>query len=150
MVGILETYLSGQKNHKPTIGERTNRMPIRIKKAARFYKALKFTTSSRSWKWSNVSPSLKRPKWGLGTPRKELHHWLIPRNSWGRHVPNRIKNQPWNLMTTRSKVWHDALHGKGRNAFRLDKRLWHGSPTWAKIGAAGTGVSLGNHVSRTK
>ena len=118
-------------------------------KAARFYKALKFTTSSRSWKWSNVSPSLKRPKWGLGTPRKELHHWLIPRNSWGRHVPNRIKNQPWNLMSMRSRPWHQGIHGKGIDPFGLPERLWHGSPAWAKPTAAGTGVSLGNHAGRT-
>ena len=118
-------------------------------KAARFYKALKFTTSSReSWKFDNVRKALQRSKWGVLPKGQPIHHWLIPQNTWGKHVPARIKNQPWNLIPARNRVWHDGLHGKGRNALRIDKRLWHGSPTWARIGAAGTGVSLGNHASR--
>lgn len=118
-------------------------------KAARFYSAARFTISSRSWKWGNVSSSLKRPKWGLGTPGQDLHHWLIPSNTWGSVVPNRIKNQPWNLMSMRSQSWHRSIHGVGREPLSLPSRLWHGSPNWAKVGALGSGVALGNHGSRT-
>jgi len=33
-------------------------------------------------------------------PYEEVHHWLIPRNGWGRAVPDKIKNAAWNLKAS--------------------------------------------------
>ena len=117
-------------------------------KAARFYKALKFTTSSRSWKWKNISQTLHRPAWNFAARGQQIHHWLIPQKTWGKYIPNRIKNQPWNLKPMRSNVLHQRIHGASPN-MNAFSRIWHGSPAWAKPVAAGIGVSLGNHAGRT-
>jgi RHS repeat-associated protein len=72
-----------------------------------------------------------------------FHHWLIPQGGWGKHIPSWIRDQPWNMMrlpeTTAwrgnlltAKQWHDAIEGKGKFAMNMAKRLWYGSPGWAK------------------
>ncbi len=65
---------------------------------------------------------------------QEFHHWLIPQGGWGKHVPEWIRNQPWNLMRMPDDLgkFHDSIHGTGEFAKGLIGRLWHGSPTWAK------------------
>jgi len=50
----------------------------------------------------------------------------------GKFMPDAIKNQPWNLMPMKSAAFHTALHGKGPQAFSLLKRLYFGTPQWAK------------------
>lgn len=65
---------------------------------------------------------------------QEIHHWLIPQNSWGKYVPPQIKNQMFNLMPTRDRLWHNAIEGKGAQAMNMSRRLWYGSPSWFKNG----------------
>ena len=45
-------------------------------------------------------------------------------------------------MAAPSKIWHQSVHGLRPQPYNLGQRLWHGSPTWAKVGAVGTSVSL--------
>jgi hypothetical protein len=96
-----------------------------------------------------------------GTP---IHHWLIPQGGkgsltfagffglqWGRFVPNAIKNSRFNLMLPPAafrtqpwaNIWHMGLHGQGPAGLSLFGRLWFGSPTWAKLVAAGIPVGAG-------
>jgi RHS repeat-associated protein len=72
-----------------------------------------------------------------------VHHWLIPRNGWGKTIPEAIKNQPWNLMPIDPppgfsyNQWHNAIEGKRPFPLGPAGRAWHGTPGWAK-GAAGS------------
>lgn len=58
---------------------------------------------------------------------QQVHHWLIPRNGWGKIVPNAIKNQPYNLMAM-SKELHQEIH----YGLTLFGKMWFGTPTWFK------------------
>ena len=72
-----------------------------------------------------------------GSP-KELHHWLIERNSWiGKRVPDALKNHPSNLNPV-SPQTHKILH-------RLDpaSRTVIGAPRWAKSAGTSIGSGLG-------
>ena len=90
--------------------------------------AIKF--GSHTWpatrKWMGKQGLLEKGQHG--------HHWAIPRNDWGKPVPDAIKNQPWNIMGMPSPAFHNQLH----NNFNLAKRLWYGTPLWAKVHAAST------------
>lgn len=56
-----------------------------------------------------------------------VHHWLIQRGGfWGKHLPDWIKNQPWNLMPM-PQARHIRVHGWGGL-----RRFWYGTPHWAK------------------
>jgi hypothetical protein len=95
------------------------------------------TSGSHVWK-TGTRPWLR--KTGQAKPRQEIHHWLFHQNEGiGKHVPEFIKNQPWNLMPMplNNPAFHQALHGKGPLAKTLLGRVMHsrlvyGSPTWAK------------------
>jgi hypothetical protein len=82
-------------------------------------------------------------KQGYLQPGQHGHHWAIPRNGWGKAVPNAIKNQPWNIKAMKSPQFHTAVHGKGRNAFGPIGRVWHGTPAWAKAAP----ISVGGRIS---
>lgn len=46
-------------------------------------------------------------------PNKPLHHWLIHQNGrFGKHVPNSIKNQMWNLKPMPNNLFHQSVHGR--------------------------------------
>jgi hypothetical protein len=91
-----------------------------------------FKLGSHTWnatrKWYGQTRGLES-----GTP---VHHWLVERGgAVGRHVPDAIKNQPWNLMPMRSQAFHNQVHGWGPDALNSAGRLWYGTPGWAKAGA---------------
>jgi hypothetical protein len=92
-----------------------------------------------------------------------VHHWLIPRNGWGRAIPNAVKNQPYNLLPasqalynrilpltpnlTQQQRWitvHNLIEGKatriapGLGQLNLGERLWFGTPEWIKGLIGGT------------
>ena len=71
---------------------------------------------------------------GMAEPGQEVHHWLIHRNGpIGRNIPDRIKNQPWNLtnMPSDPRI-HLALHGKGPlKSFQIPLTIYY-SPSWIK------------------
>ena len=71
---------------------------------------------------------------GIHVPRsgQSRHHWMIPRNGWGKNVPDRIKNQPWNINPVNKKF--DNWMGSG-------PRTLLGAPGWAKGIAGGALVS---------
>jgi hypothetical protein len=90
--------------------------------------------------WSATGKWLTRTGWRQFAGQ-ELHHWLVPRKTWGKLIPDAIKNQPWNLlgMPDDLGVLHDAIHGTGKLEMGIAGRLWYGSPLWAK-GLLGSGV----------
>ncbi len=109
-------------------------------------KGVLWKTGSHTWKATRSWLGRR----GYARAGQEVHHWLIPRNQWGRRVPDWIKNQPWNLMPMPSRAWHNAIEGKGPNAFGPLGRLWHGSPAWARatgISAAGKAINGGRDTS---
>ncbi|MFH1932548.1 MAG: RHS repeat-associated core domain-containing protein [Pseudomonadota bacterium] len=64
---------------------------------------------------------------------QHMHHWLFQQNRGiGKYVSKAIKNQPWNLMRMPSRVFHEALHGKGLMKFNLVERFFKGTPAWFK------------------
>lgn len=71
---------------------------------------------------------------GLLEPGQHGHHGIVPRGGWGEHVPDRVKNQPWNITATPSPEVHGRIHGpyKGQPQYPLPERYWRGSPDWAK------------------
>lgn len=48
-------------------------------------------------------------KRGMLAPKQHGHHWAIPQNGWGKNVPDRIKNQPWNIKPMPSAEVHGRL-----------------------------------------
>ncbi len=85
--------------------------------------------------WKSGSTAWRRVRDWLGRrgylePGQEGHHWCIPRNDWGKRIPNSIKNQPWNIYGMPNPTFHDAIHGAGPFRLNLAERVWHGSPPW--------------------
>jgi len=79
---------------------------------------------------------------GFLQPGEHGHHWLIPRNGWGKAVPDWLKNQPWNIYG-RDAVTHGRLHGRYTvegvklPRFSPAERLLHGVPPSAQAAAGG-------------
>jgi hypothetical protein len=71
---------------------------------------------------------------GLLEAGQHGHHGIIPRNGWGKIVPDGIKNQPWNITATRNVEDHMRIHGpyRGQPQYGQVERYWRGSPDWAK------------------
>jgi hypothetical protein len=85
--------------------------------------------------WKATRPWLGRIKAAM--PGEPVHHWCIPQGGWAKDLPDRLKNQPWNLMNAFNKTWHDWIEGKaagGKKGFRLPARLWFGTPPWFRAG----------------
>ena len=89
--------------------------------------------SKGAWKTGGVAWSTVR-KWmgktGQAEAGQQVHHWAIPRNGWGKDVPDWFKNQPWNLMPMESAELHQAIHGWGE--LGEFGRFWSGTPDWFK------------------
>lgn len=62
------------------------------------------------------------------------HHGIIPRGGWGEHIPDRFKNQPWNITATEGAVDHGRIHGpyKRQPQYGQLERYWRGTPAWAR------------------
>jgi len=100
-----------------------------------------------AWKTGGVAWSTVRRwmgKTGRAEARQELHHWAIPQGSWGKNVPNVIKNQPWNLMPMESLELHDAIHGWGEMS--KAERLMYGTPDWFKALLISESGRVGNEL----
>ncbi len=91
---------------------------------------------------------------GFTNPGEPLHHWLIHKNGpIGKHIPNAVKNQMWNLKTFSSQADHMVFgHGKnflGRPGASFLQQLWVGTPTWPKLftfsyGSRTVQIGIGN------
>ncbi|WP_041301420.1 hypothetical protein [Hirschia baltica] len=89
-------------------------------------KCLNVATSKR---WNAVSQRTRRAQ---NIPSSnDLHHWAIPRNDWGKHVSNSIKNHPFNLNSIPKPI-HHSIHSK----FNFYKRLGAGVPKSFQAGSA--------------
>jgi hypothetical protein len=96
------------------------------------------------WDWTNVRQRLGN--FGWAEAGQDVHHWLIPRNSWGRNIPDVVKNRKWNLMRMPSRSEHFRVHGwsfDGQPGFNLSTRLWRGTPTPAKLSIGGGVIVVG-------
>jgi hypothetical protein len=95
-----------------------------------FYRPVKVLKDPYNWKervrpWMGEKGHLKEGQHG--------HHGLIPQNGWGKAVPNKIKNQPWNIKPMPDAATHMKIHGLfGHPKFNPLERYWHGTPGWWK------------------
>lgn len=96
---------------------------------------------------------------GYLQPKQHGHHWLIPnKEGFGKHVPDWLKNQPWNIkaMPLDKPQIHGRMHGsyKGQGEFNALEKAWYGTPAWAKataVGAIGdTGGTIKGQADRKK
>ena len=73
------------------------------------------------------------------------HHWLIPQKGWGEHVPDVVKNQPWNIKRMASPEVHGRIHGPyaGKPRYNPVQGAWFGTPTWSKVVGASDSVRTG-------
>jgi RHS repeat-associated protein len=97
------------------------------------------TAAGLSSRFSNVSRRIRNAE-GLVGSGKDLHHWLLPRRwetAFGGRAA-RIVNGRWNLNPI-AKQLHWQVHRKSSN---WAKRVFTGSPNWAKWAAGGAGVSV--------
>lgn len=84
---------------------------------------------------------------------QHVHHWAIPQNGWGKSVPERIKNQPWNIKPMPDGPAGAEMHGrmtgpyKGKPQFNAVERYVHGTPTLSKVG---TGAAVGHPAGAAK
>jgi len=128
-------------------------------KAARASSKRYFDSQKRQY-WRGRGPNTPRvnPAFPRNLEFDELHHWAIPRNRWGKYVPNEIKHGRLNLVRT-SGTKHarlDSFRGqfikKGFRGlpefapFGLGGQLLYGTPTWAKI-VAGAGLAGGAYLA---
>jgi hypothetical protein len=111
-------------------------------------KAMATGLAKGSWKLGSHTWSATRAWYGTTrglAPRTPVHHWLIEQgSSVGRHVPDVIKNQPYNLMPLADQALHIEVHQSA--GFR---RVWYGTPGWAKalwFSTTGRGVDAAEDV----
>lgn len=101
-----------------------------------------FLIKQGSHTWTATRRWLGKHVWDL-KPGQQVHHWFIERNStFGKRIPEYIKNQPWNLNPMPSAKYHAELH----HAMGPIKRTIVGSPSWARgvgLGTIGTGAGYG-------
>ena len=94
-----------------------------------------------SMTWDAVRKRLRKPG-GVENapfikPGLEGHHMFIPQGGWGKAVPGAIKNRRWNINPL-VKETHRRLHTSfgGMPRFNPAERVWYGTPTRLKSGAA--------------
>ena|SRR5688572_17518732 len=79
-------------------------------------------------------------KEGFIPPGQQGHHWAIPRNGWGKSVPDKLKNMHWNIKPLPGEV-HKRIHFRdlkgGMPRFNPAERFIHGTPRTAKVATAG-------------
>ena len=108
-------------------------------------KSLGTSIGKGCWKFGGSHSWRATQEWAVKhgwrkAPEHELHHWLIWRNGWvGRHFPNWLKNQPWNLMSIDGDL-HIAIH----HSMNIPQRLWYGTPTWFKAVVSNLGGTIAN------
>lgn len=87
--------------------------------------------------WNATQKRMRKE--GYIPPGQQGHHWLVPRNGWGKSVPDSIKNAHWNVMPRPAGV-HKRLHTRdltgGRPRFNLAERYLYGTPRTAKVSSA--------------
>jgi hypothetical protein len=86
---------------------------------------------------------------GRLAPGQHGHHWAIPQNGWGKHVPDAIKNQPWNIKPMADATTHWRLEHRVGDLPRFNpaERYWHGTPAWSKVA---TGGAVGHPAAAAK
>lgn len=71
---------------------------------------------------------------GQAQYRQHVHHWLLhQKQGLGKHAPEWLKNQPWNLMPMKNEGMHYLLHNAKTSIFY---KFYHGTPQWFKTGGA--------------
>lgn len=100
-----------------------------------------------SHEWGRTAQWYKKSRGIAGS--NPAHHWFIEQKSTvGKLVPKCIKNQPFNLMPTGNRVFHDSIHGRGKMPFNQLERTWYGTPEWYKSALASSNghsiLRLGN------
>ena len=85
---------------------------------------------------------------GLLEAGQHGHHWLIPRNGWGKGVPDIVKNQPWNIKAMPTEEVHARMRGarNGKPKFNAVERYVYGTPAWWKVQNGVTAVHGANAV----
>jgi len=107
------------------------------------------SVSKNPYDWDRYVRPWLGGKRGMLAARQHGHHWAIPQNGWGKRVPDRIKNQPWNIKPMPSPEVHGRLTNsyKGKPRFNAVERYVYGTPTWSKVGA---GAAVGHPVGAAK
>ena len=107
-----------------------------LKGAGKLSTSTLYKESLREYRTLNKVPGKKSGNY------QEVHHWAIEANgSVGKHIPDWIKNQPWNYNAVPKPV-HDAITFRRYNAL---ERWWYGTPGWAlevEFGLGGTAAGV--------
>jgi RHS repeat-associated protein len=90
--------------------------------SAAFKSVFRFRRGAEGWR--NAQRWYKRNVENYNGRDEHLHHWLIPRGTWGKKVPDYIKNQPWNLNKVPAKFHLQWIHGVPLGGYL-------GTPMWA-------------------
>lgn len=107
-----------------------------------FYRPKEISKDPHNWK-DHVRPWMEDK--GYLQKGQHGHHWLVPQNGWGKAVPNKIKNQPWNIKPMPDAATHMKIHGLfGHPKSNPLQRYWHGTPGWSK---KATGSAVGHTVT---
>jgi hypothetical protein len=111
-----------------------------------------------TWRTKPWEPGSGAREWmgekGIASKGQHAHHALIPNKSWGKWIPDAIKNQPANVKPTEIPLIHTRIHSASRKAglprFNALERYWYGTPTWwkaANTSAAGHAIQVaGDHA----
>ena len=115
-------------------------------------KATKKATKTTPYNWdAKVRPWMGAQ--GYLAKGQAGHHWAIPQNGWGKGVPERIKNQPWNIKPMPEGPAGAEMHGrmtgryKGKPKFNALERYIYGTPAWSKTA---TGAAVGHPAAAAK
>lgn len=69
----------------------------------------------RNAEWKAVRNAIGKA--GAVESQQQIHHWVVPRNGWGKSVPNWVKNNPLNLVPMpvgeSGAAIHTAIHTGG-------------------------------------
>ena len=86
-------------------------------------------------------------KTGQAQKNQPIHHWFAHRNQGPfKNLPDRIKNQPWNLMPMPNRAFHNSIHGVGSNPFNIGQKMYYGTPQWAKATTGYVGSRATNEL----
>lgn len=67
---------------------------------------------------------------GQAAKGQHVHHWFLHRSQGiGKHAPDWLKNQPWNLMPMKSESIHMMIHSPKTS---IVYKFYHGTPQWFK------------------
>lgn len=96
--------------------------------------------------WGATQKRMKRE--GYLAKGEHGHHWLIPQNGWGKHVPAGIKNAHWNVKPL-DPTTHGRIHHRVGDLPKFNPVVGyvHGTPTTAKVV---TGAAVGRPAAAGK